>query len=368
MERISLQDISRILVSRHGLNSKEAADFAQQMFDVIRQHLQTEGQVKVKGLGTFKTIKVEARESVNVNTGERFTIDSHSKVSFTPDGTMKELVNKPFSQFETVVLNDGVEFDDIVDEQQESDDTSENVEQRSLEPFVETQEPAVNSVGPEEHVSDANTAEEQPILSAPLVEVVDSEPQTDENDLLESLEEENVTRSSWRTIIAYAVGTLILMAASAYAGFWYGRTTVQQNSCDANDSTVIADTLRENSIAPVSADSTSLVAVPDSLDSVSTTTNDSVTETKTAEPEFDYKKYEDMDVRVRTGAYHIVGTDHEVTVRKDETLTKICRRELGDGMICYVEVYNGITANDQLHEGQIIKIPKLKWKLKRKNQ
>ena len=85
---------------------------------------------------------------------------------------------------------------------------------------------------------------------------------------------------------------------------------------------------------------------------------------KPAEEPF-WKKYEAMDVRVRTGAYHIVGTDHEVKVRKGDTLSKIARRELGEGMSCYIEVYNGLKGNSELKEGQVIKIPKLKWKKKR---
>ena len=79
-----------------------------------------------------------------------------------------------------------------------------------------------------------------------------------------------------------------------------------------------------------------------------------------------WKKYEAMDVRVRTGAYHIIGTDHEVTVRKGETLSRIARRELGEGMSCYIEVYNNLKSNAELKEGQTIKIPKLKWKKSKK--
>ena len=94
---------------------KEANQFAAVVFEVIQEGLDTEGQVKVKGLGTFKKIQVEARESVSVRTGERVMIDSHAKITFTPDALMKELVNKPFSQFETVILNDGVEFEDLAD-------------------------------------------------------------------------------------------------------------------------------------------------------------------------------------------------------------------------------------------------------------
>ena len=113
MGKQTIQEVAKILVEKNGLAPKDANRFATEFFNLIMQRLQQGDQVKVKGLGTFKIINVEARESVSVRTGERVVIDSHSKVTFTPDAVMKELVNRPFSQFETVVLNDGVEFADM---------------------------------------------------------------------------------------------------------------------------------------------------------------------------------------------------------------------------------------------------------------
>ena len=115
MGKMTIQDVSRVLSERKGLNKKDASNFVNLMFDIIQQALERDGIVKVKGLGTFKIIDVDARESVNVNTGERVLIEGHNKITFTPDSLLKELVNKPFSQFETVVLNDGVDFDEPVD-------------------------------------------------------------------------------------------------------------------------------------------------------------------------------------------------------------------------------------------------------------
>ena len=116
MDKKTIQEIASILVEKNGLQQRDAERFALAMFSVIREGLEREGQVKVRGLGTFKIIGVEARESVSVMTGERVLIQGHDKITFTPDATMKELVNKPFSQFETVVLNEGVVFDDLKDE------------------------------------------------------------------------------------------------------------------------------------------------------------------------------------------------------------------------------------------------------------
>jgi len=112
MGKVSIHDLLQILVARHKLDKRDAAIFVSAMFDVIQTNLEKDKIVKVKGLGTFKIIDVDDRESVNVNTGERVLIEGHNKITFTPDALMKELVNKPFSQFETVVLNEGVDFED----------------------------------------------------------------------------------------------------------------------------------------------------------------------------------------------------------------------------------------------------------------
>lgn len=130
MNMITVQELARVLAERKKLEESVARSFVSTMFDVVRVALERDKLVKVKGLGTFKLIEVSARESVNVNSGERMLIGSYGKITFTPDSIMKEIVNKPFSQFETVVLNDGVEFDDI--------------EQQGGEPVPE---PAVESDG-----------------------------------------------------------------------------------------------------------------------------------------------------------------------------------------------------------------------------
>ena len=118
---VDLKDIAALFASRTKLGDIESEAFINSMFFVIRQGLETDRQIKIRGFGTFKIIDVEARESVSVNTGERVVIGSHRKVTFTPDATMKELVNKPFSLFNTVDLNDGVVFDDPDAEQMDTD-------------------------------------------------------------------------------------------------------------------------------------------------------------------------------------------------------------------------------------------------------
>ena len=382
MGKLTIQEIAKILVEKNKLTVKEANQFAAVVFEVIQEGLDTEGQVKVKGLGTFKKIQVEARESVSVRTGERVMIDSHAKITFTPDALMKELVNKPFSQFETVILNDGVEFEDLADDLTEEElselDSMENTEEEATQQVSKEQE-----VVPEETVATSaettNTSAETETVVRPLMDIVDNtieqedeKPEIEEeDDEDEENEEEGEGGSSWKKVVGYVLLTLLLMAASAYAGFWYGQQHATKDVDDATDVENVAD-----SIEVIEVDSADVLDVP-SVEQPSVEkpaeeqsavekpqTKMEPEQAKQTEEPF-WKKYEAMDARVRTGAYHIVGTDREVKVRAGETLSKISRRELGEGMSCYIEVYNGLKGNSELKEGQVIKIPKLKWKIKR---
>ena len=112
MAKLNLSDLVNILFEKHNMSKLDAQRFLNTMVKIINDGVLKDKVVKIKGFGTFKIIDVEPRESVNVNTGERLVIEGHSKLTFQPDAAMKELVNKPFSAFETVVLNEGVEFND----------------------------------------------------------------------------------------------------------------------------------------------------------------------------------------------------------------------------------------------------------------
>ena len=193
-EKITLQDIINLLCEKQGMTPKDAETFVRTMFDLIEEALTNEKYIKIKGLGTFKLTEVNSRESVHVNTGERIEIQGHSKVSFTPDTSMKELINKPFSHFETVVLNEGVELEDTVIEEEgtpESTEVSETtikveettigqpiVEESVVEkPIVETpaiEEPITQESMTEEPIED-NSIMDEPVMEAPIVEETESE-------------------------------------------------------------------------------------------------------------------------------------------------------------------------------------------------
>lgn len=156
MSKISLSDLVQRLAEKSGISLQDAELFIRKMFDVANEGLQSDKLVKMKWLGTFKVMAVKDRESVDVNTGERIIIEGRDKISFTPDNILKEIVNKPFAQFETVVVNDGVDFDEIDRKFENAEEdgsvfesTLESVpdsENSSLESFVEQDSPVTSGV------------------------------------------------------------------------------------------------------------------------------------------------------------------------------------------------------------------------------
>ena len=402
MNKLTLNNIAKVLVEKNGLEPKEAMMFTTAMFDLIHDRLNEDGIVKVKGLGTFKMIRVEARESINVRTGERVLIDSHAKITFTPDAVMKELVNKPFSQFETVVLNDDVEFTDMKSEET-TDETNNSEQSESLvdvvseggtpepapepapEPVAEpTPEPAplvasepVAEVAPEPapEVAPEPVAEvapeptpvvaPEPTREVPEPTVPSADEESEENtSAVQTCYEEDEEESHWHRNIGWAFLVLVLMAASAVGGYLYGVGQIPSQ-------TAMADTVSAVKVNPVVTDT----LVNDSLkaDSVAVKTEAKHEDKAASEEQPQEKtsqnlhdKYAEMDARVRTGAYKITGLDREVKVRAGDNLKRIARRELGsDDMVCYIEVFNKMNASAELKEGQTIKIPALKLKKKK---
>lgn len=159
MAKSAIQLITSALAKQHNLSADDAAAFVDAFFDIISSELKNGNQVKIKGLGTFKVQAVKPRESVNVNTGERVLIEGHDKISFTPDTVMKELVNKPFSQFETVVINDGVNTEEL--ERIPAEDSSDEVKSELVD-----------------DATTKNTSEEKLLVEEERTEVEDTKDET----------------------------------------------------------------------------------------------------------------------------------------------------------------------------------------------
>lgn len=422
MGKISFYEMARVLVEHNGLEPNIANEFVKTMFDIIQERLTIDQQVKVKGLGTFKIVEVEPRESINVNTGERILIEGHSKISFTPDSTMKELINKPFSQFETVVLNDGVNFEDAKTEEQPvaegersvveenkaafADDKNAFIDEKAVFanektavveeiqstvieepelPVVAEEEPSAAVEEPEPPAAvekpEPSAAVEEPepstVVEEPEPSAVVEEPEVveertsvvEKEEIVDDVDEETESRlpSHFKPVLIHLIYIIVVAALAGWGGYWYGKSSAEKEIA-ANkvvqtprkrtvvkkvvmaESVVKQDTMRKDSLA----------AVPSS--SVPSVKREEVKVVENASSADDFAKYAKMDSRVRTGAYVIVGEKGTEKVRKGETVARISRRLLGDGMECYIEVFNGITADTQLKEGQEIKIPKLKLK------
>lgn len=135
-EKLNIQVLIDLLAEKHGMDKSDADSFVREFFVLIEEALDNDKYVKIKGLGVFKLIDVDSRESVNVNTGERYEIKEHAKVSFTPESALKEVINRPFSHFEAVELNDNTVFDDD-DVAAEEDETKEENTVEAVEPLRE---------------------------------------------------------------------------------------------------------------------------------------------------------------------------------------------------------------------------------------
>lgn len=409
MNKIS--ELSSVLVAKYGLSQKEADAFVVQMFDVINSGLQSsDKQVKVKGLGTFKIQSVNARESIDVNTGERIVIEGRNKISFTPETSLKNRVNLPFSQFETVIINDGVDFSDI-----ENNDDSDNAE---VNDGVDNDEGSIadeSPVLPEESrtkdedaeapsditsdtCDDNNALDESPVVSVGQdVEEPEhhdeSEKTPDETDSHEddipsvpdvsrneaqaaaynvqpqtSGEHCHASGRSNKIIISLLAFIVLLCGLGIYGMFYYQN---KLSHCEDRilELEIVIDNFQEKvkkENVP-SADSNKHIVTHDSIDrKANESVKDSVAR-KQGVPddsnEINPDKY-NKDPRIRTGAYRIVGIAKTITLKEDRSLSYISKRYLGPGMECYVEAVN---EGKTFKKGETVNIPKLKLKKIRKN-
>ena len=378
MGKLTIQEIAKVLVEKSGLQQRDANQFATEMFAVILQRLQEGDQVKVKGLGTFKIISVEARESVSVRTGERVVIEGHDKVSFTPDNMMKELVNKPFSQFETVVLNDGVAFSDMEEQPEEEPvETIETPIETPAETLVETPAETLVETPAETLVETPTEIEQEPVL-----EVVEEEP-AEEEPLVVVADDEEPEESTfirpWMKWAAASVLVLVLMAVSALGGYHYALQEVADHGENEAELIIASDLMasppvqKEEQVAKDTSvvDSTMKTQVKASdikpVDKAEPKPEPKPEVKPEPKPAEEIDPYAAKDERVRLGAYRIVGTKEIVEVQAGQTFYSICKAHLGPDMQCYVEVYNDLPQNPKVKVGQKIKIPQLQWK-KRRNR
>ena len=479
MSKFSLNTLGKLLADKSGLSQVEAELFIRKMFDVCNQGLEADKQVKIKWLGTFKVQATKDRESINVNTGERFTIEGRDKLTFTPDNILKEIVNKPFAQFETVVVNDGVDFEEIdekfgeeqtedapsevidfldeeeaatpnpdvvviesekKEEKEDEDELSkqialeqakleklkqakleqEKIQKEKLEKEKQEQERLEQEKLEQERLEQEKLeqerlkqekleqerleqekleqerlelAKQQQALKATVEPAVPATNETEEEDE-ESSNSHHIVIPRY-LVVAVCLIVVALIGGMGWFAFNYGQMTAQRDH--------LAMQLSQYHQAPAKKAPANAVAAPLSQEQKlrQKAIEDSIRMAKTAEAvklaeqsdeasdkaenakqdeakakakaaakdeekvasKTESSAHYDKDVRVRTGAYRIVGVAQTVTVSAGQTLEQISNRYLGSGMECYVEALNG---TGTVKAGQKIKIPKLELKKKKK--
>lgn len=251
MSKNSLNVLGKKLAEKTGLSQQEAELFIKKMFDVVNEGLQDDKQVKVKWLGTFKVTSVKDRESVDVNTGERIVIDGRDKISFTPDNILKEIVNKPFAQFETVVVNDGVEFDEIDKKFEAEEQMNENQQvKESKEQMVENQQTEESE---EQMNENQQTAEaEKPLNANPQVAEAEA------SDVIDFLDESDTSAVTDKTETLSVSNEVVVIGDSETSNAASSQTSNEASSQISNEASsqtsneafpeIITETIVQNSV------------------------------------------------------------------------------------------------------------------------
>lgn len=414
-----VNDFARELSEKYGLSLGDASDFVSAMFDVVKEELDgADSSVKIKGFGTFKVSAVGARASVDVNTGERIIIDGRNKISFTPEILLRDRVNRPFVQFETVVLNDGVDFSEIDEESEEELDSVSETEPQGvqLSQTVPTSQPTDQSTdqpAPAEqpqgvqlsptaptsqstdHYSSSetaskavNTEEHRDMarrLMTPKTETIeeDSEELDDKTTATApEADDEGIViggcrQRSPRIMYVLTIASFIILVSLGIGMYFLyqrieeknhvidrleSRLYAQQQAAeraDAQPAVAVKDTIVPNDSLRAAelhaAEKAKKNSISASKSAVEAKASQSSAAPSTATTPSDYN----YDTRVRTGAYIIVGVAKTVTVQPGQTLASISKAYLGEGMECYVEVLNN---RYSVKAGEKLKIPQLKLK------
>lgn len=488
MNRIGITELARMLSSKHNMSQADAENFVRLMFAVVGDGLEQEKLVKIKSFGTFKMGSVKDRESVDVNTGERIVIEGRNKINFTPDNALRDFVNRPFAQFDTVMINDGVDFEavdrkyeSVGDDAPPSSDTLEQagpmedqaqkaekptkagveeapiqvveeapapIVEEALSPVTEEEPAPIVEKGPAPVVEaqPAVTAEApveqepRPLSSAspsvpPVSPLVSSEPPSAPSappvsSAAAGFSDSRVSRNavsappppsseppsrptpaapapdsrrisvSRPVVYLFSLLLFALVGGACWLAYSYGKLAAERDHLHQRLSELshpqAPSARRQSPAAPASAASPSAAPVDSAAamkakaDSArlarqaaivaATAPAGEETRRHTREanrqqaapapkakvqqpaprPQSASGRY-DVDPRVRTGAYRIVGTAQTVTAKRGQTMAKISRAYLGPGMECYVEALNGTS---EVKEGQRVKIPKLELKRK----
>lgn len=436
MSKTTIKELALSLSEKHDLSKADAERFVATIFEIINDGLEDDKLVKVKGLGAFKIIGVAARKSVDVNTGEPIVIEGRNKISFTPDASMRDDVNKPFSQFETVIINDGVDFSSIdkeyenetvENEEKVTTDKDDNKEQEKTEneiskdtetliksepgdrerltkdhsqemPLSTESDSAAKNDPPTESVSPAESGSS---AESDIPAVKDETPAEEETSTVNketpaeskssaevdfAAKRRDIEREVEKELINYKEThpshamkvlaiTAVVFVIACLCGGYYLFSQIQRRDSHIEmlekQMRMVAQQQKEKKVA--TKPSNQIPQAKQEQDTLPQETDgkqddaklmpqaDSKQETlKAADKQTALQDQYNKDVRIRTGAYFIVGIKKTVTVRSGQTMEGISRSSLGPGMECYLEAVNG--GKRELKAGESLNIPELKLK------
>ncbi len=375
-DRLSVQDLAALLAAKNNMTKKDAEIFVKEFFLLIEEGLSADRYVKIKGLGTFKLIDVDSRESVKVSTGERFEIKSHTKISFTPETSLRDAINKPFAHFNTVLLNDEAGLDDVPleeTEDEEPDDADESTSEVSLrdnQPEVADETPVneILPVLPDDGVPASELSGEKIIhMEMPEKSVSCETEKADAKDDKDKEEEPEIIKpmaaasaaSSKSNKTLYVIIVLLIFLLLCCAGvvlyLYLGMSEKPVQNPRPVESSAVTPAPAVKDTLPGTIDTTRTATVTESAPA--TQSQHAATESSETKQEAPKTAYSD------SVGYEIVGTQTTHTLKEGETLRRVSLRFYGTKELWnYILRHNRdiISNPDVVPCGTVLKIPQLK--------
>lgn len=329
MDKLFLQDLADGLARRKSISKKDADAFVRNVFDIIGQNLLTDQLVKVKGLGTFKMITVDSRESINVNTGERIIIDSHTKITFTPDAILRDRVNRPFADFDTVVLNDDTKTEDM---------------EALTAPFLAAEQKERSEKGETRNIDERREKEEPVVEPTPVAEpVVETKTKTKTKKKTEEKKPVEKSGSCWKWMF-WILLLLVVLLVAAYFLHEKGYLNLPKE-----------EPVVETPVVQVEKPDTTAVE-----EAKEDTVEVQAEEVKEEKPVQNLKELIAQYPQFENGDYWIVGTKATHVIEKGDDFSKLAQKYYDDKtLVSYIIKYNNFRDPSHIFVGAEVKIPEL---------
>lgn len=344
-ERLNQQNLIDLLVKKHGIDKKDAEKFIKVFFLLIEKSLETDKIVKIKGLGSFKLIDVENRESVNINTGERFLIEGYTKLSFIPDSSLREVINRPFEHFETVLLNSDKLLEDTIIDNEDAEEANWGISKSELQ----NQSSDQGNIIEKESISSCTNESK-----VSHIDLLIEQKKTKNNVQNHSTENRKSNKTSYGYLVAIII-TIVILCGGAVLFIYYPDLNLSDNSKNFSKNNILPtgkqaielvdQNKEQESISIVEIESEKKLVKQDSIIEV----NENVTSNN-------------IENNSDTARYIIKGTKLIYTLKEGETLRLVALKFYGTKALwSYILKYNSdvIKDPDKVPHGIKLKIPEL---------